>query len=108
MRFSTASDPDCADLEFRGSAYDEWREVTPPRIRQELGDATYPACNVAGTCLDRGLGSNGATDVWLVDGVDPTDAVIGFREGTRTYVLFVERDTDRELVGRLVDPRLLD
>ena len=105
---SPAPDADCPDLVYQGSSYVEWREVTPPAIRQELGDATYPACNTAGTCADSGVGSNGATDVWLVEGIDPGRAVIGLREGTDTFVLFVERDTDPDVVQRHLDPKLLD
>src|SRR3954469_2827633 len=82
-----AASGDCPDLVYQGKAYMEWREVTPPRIRQELGDdATYPACNTAGTCDDRGVGDNGATDVWLAEGVDPAKALIGYREGMETFV----------------------
>jgi hypothetical protein len=86
---AATDDPDCPDLLFRSQPYDELRVVTLRGTQQELGDATYPACNTAGTCADRGLGGNGATDVWKVHGVDPTHAVIGLREGTRTAVLFV-------------------
>jgi hypothetical protein len=99
---------DCADLVFAGRSYTEGPKVTLPAITQELGDATYPACNAAGTCADRGVGGNGATDVWLVEGVEPEQAVIGYREGTRTPVLFVERGTDLDDVERHLDPTLLD
>jgi small ligand-binding sensory domain FIST len=99
---------DCADLVFGGRSYTEGPEVTLPAITQELGDATYPACNAAGTCADRGVGSNGATDVWLAEGVEPEHALIGYREGTRTPILFVERGTDLEDVEQHLDPALLD
>lgn len=92
---------------FKDRSYVEWREVVAPAVRQELGDATYPACNTAGTCADKGLDGHGATDVWLAEGVDPTDAVLGFREGTRTVVLFVERGTDPGTVADDLDPALL-
>lgn len=86
-------DPSCPDLRFSGVLYDEWREVAPPPVRQELGDAAYPACNDAETC-GPDLGGFAATDVWLLEGVDPDDAVIGYRQDTETYVVFLRRGAD--------------
>jgi len=93
-------DPSCPDLRFSEVLYDEWREVTPPRIRQELGDAVYPACNDAETC-GPDLGGFAATDVWLLEGVDPDDAVIGYRQGTEIPVVFVRRGADPDTVPGL-------
>jgi hypothetical protein len=98
---------DCHDLLFQGASYDEWREVDLPRLTQEVGDATYPACNDTDSCDGEGLGGFGTTDVWLVDGVDPTKAVMGLREGTQTPVLFVASSADPEAVEKRVDPKLL-
>ena len=83
----------CADLRFGGRLYDEWRPIDRPAILAEVGNSTYPACNVT-TCGGDPLEGFGATDVWKLDGVDPTRAVIGLREGTHTYVIFVRRGLD--------------
>ena len=97
----------CPDLRFRGNAYTEWRDVEPPRILQEVGNATYPACNDTDACDGRSLDGFGATDVWLVPGVDLTRAVIGLREGTHTYVIFVKVGVDRGTLRSRIDPDLL-
>jgi hypothetical protein len=93
---------DCADLSFRGESYNELRPIAapPPSQMQELGDASYPACN-DDPCRHDGLGGLGATDVWLIDGVDPHDAVIGVRQDTTTYVVFVGAGVDPESVPAL-------
>lgn len=97
----------CPDLRFGGNVYTEWREVDTPRFLQEVGDATYPACNDTDACDGRNLDGFGATDVWLVPGVDPTRAVIGLREGTDTYVIFVKVGIDPDTLRSLIDPDLL-
>ena len=97
---SSAAAP-CADLLFGGRPYDEWREVDPPAALQEVGNATYPACTGAGECNDDDLGGFGATDVWLLDGVDPTRAVLGIREGTHDYVVFVRHGVDPDTLPRV-------
>jgi hypothetical protein len=84
---------------FDGHVYDEWREVERPAILQEVGNATYPACNTDETCEGVDLDGLGATDVWLADGVDTTDAVIGLREGSHTYVIFVRVGVDPHVLG---------
>jgi hypothetical protein len=93
---------DCADLTFRGHSYDELRPISasPPSQMQELGDANYPACN-DDPCRDGDLGRFGATDVWLIDGVDPHDAVIGVREGSATYAVFLRVGVDPESLPAL-------
>jgi hypothetical protein len=93
-RGSGSASAPCADLLFGGRLYDEWRDVDPPDALQEVGNATYPACTGKGTCNDDDLGGFGATDVWLLDGVDPTRAVLGIREGTHDYVVFVRSGVD--------------
>jgi hypothetical protein len=97
----------CPDLRFRGNVYTEWRDVDPPRILQEVGNATYPACNDTDACDGRNLDGFGATDVWLVPGVDLTRAVIGLREGTHTYVIFVKVGVDPGTLRSRIDPDLL-
>ena len=97
----------CPDLRFRGNVYTEWRGVDPPRILQEVGNATYPACNDSDACDGRNLDGFGATDVWLVPGVDLTQAVIGLREGTHTYVIFVKVGVDPGTLRSRIDPDLL-
>lgn len=82
------------DLRFGDRLYDEWREVPASDARQEVGNATYPACNAPEGCPGSEFDGFGATDVWLVVGVDVEDAVIGLREGSDTYVVFVRRGVD--------------
>jgi len=103
---AAARDPRCPDLRFSGHYYDEWRETDPPPIRQELGDAVYPACNDAETC-GPDLGGFAATDVWLLDGVDAESAVIGYRQDTDIHVIFLRRGIDPDTVPGLqpVAPR---
>lgn len=84
----------CDDLKYRGQFYNEWAEVDAPRILQEVGDATYPDCNDVGPCGQADPGGHAATDVWLLPGVDREQALIGFREGTETRVVFVRRGVD--------------
>jgi hypothetical protein len=92
----TPSGATCHDLTFEGRAYDEWRVVHPTGILQEVGDAFYPACTSAGRCGGDPLDGMGATDVWQLDDVDATEAVIGLRQDTRTYVVFVRAGVDPE------------
>ncbi len=99
------SDPDgCPDLRFEGRAYDRWRELDPPRLMQELGDATYPACAEPAPCGEADPGAFGATDVFRLEGVSPKRAVIGLAEGTTdVYVVFVRQGLDPDTLG--VTPR---
>jgi hypothetical protein len=61
---------------------------------QELGDdAAYPACS-EDPCTGDDLGGLGATDVWRLDGVDPEDALIGIRQDSQTYVVYVRVGVD--------------
>ena len=90
----------CADLTFEHRSYDEWRVVHPHGILQEVGDAFYPACNKASTCGGDPLQGMGATDVWQYDGIDSTRAVIGLRQDTHTYVVFVRKGVDPTTLGR--------
>jgi hypothetical protein len=66
---------------------------------QELGDGTYPACNRTGGCRTDDLGGFGATDVFLLDGVDPSRGVIALREDTDTFVIFVRVGVDPGQLG---------
>jgi hypothetical protein len=97
-------DPGCPDLRFEGRSYAEWHPLTRPDILQEIGDGTYPACNRAGRCSDTGVGGHGATDVWRLEGVDPRRAVIGLREDTDTYVVFVAVGTDPRTLRQPTHP----
>ena len=91
-------DPGCPDLRFSGHLYDEWRAYQPPSILQELGDAAYPACNDAELC-GPDLGGHAATDVWLLEGVDVDEAILGYRQNTETYVIFVRRGLDARTIA---------
>ena len=95
---TSASDDgsDCADLTFDGTSYREWRPFRGPRVLQELGDGTYPACNAADSCGGDDLDGFGATDVWRLEGVDPARALVGLRENTHTRVVFVKVGVDPE------------
>ena len=107
----SAAGADCADILFQGRPYNEWRPIRPPHLLQEVGDATYPACNTADASCSSddssGVAGFGATDVWQLGRVPSTKAVIGLREGTHTYVVFVAVGTDpRSLRSRLDPDRL--
>ena len=96
-------DPACPDLRFSGHLYDERRAYEPPPILQELGDAAYPACNDAEIC-GPDLGGFAATDVWLLEGVDVEEAILGLRQNTDTYVIFVRRGLDARTIAGLPRP----
>jgi hypothetical protein len=93
-------DSSCADLRVDGISYDEWRPFHGPRVLQELGDGTYPACNSTDTCDSEGLGDLGATDVWRLEGVDPARALVGLRENSQTRVIFVRVGVDPHTISR--------
>lgn len=99
----------CADLRFSGRLYDEWLTVSVPPANdmQEVGNATYPACPAPPGCPADEFEGFGATDVYYVPDVDSDKAVIGLREGTHTYVLFVRQDLDPEDLRPLVAPGLI-
>jgi len=90
--------PACPDLTWRGVGYNQAQEFHGPPASQlqEVGDATYPACNVAKGCPGSEFGDWGATDVWSLDGVDPADAVIGVRENSDKLVIFVRVGVERD------------
>jgi hypothetical protein len=97
-------DAGCPDLTFSGDLYDEWRPVEGAVVIkeiEELGDANYPACNDREPCNGPDLGGFGATDVWRLDGVDPDLALMSYRQGTRSPVIFVLRGTDPDSVPGL-------
>jgi hypothetical protein len=83
--------PTCPDLSWRGVGYNEAKDYHGPPASQlqEVGDATYPGCNVQHGCPGSEFGDFGATDVWSLTGVDPADAVIGVRENSDKLVIFV-------------------
>ncbi len=85
----------CADLLLSGHGYRAYRTITPPPggpgALQEVGDATYPACNV---CDDPFNGTS-STDVWHLPGVGLGTAVLGYREGTTgVFVVYVRQGVD--------------
>ena len=84
----------CADLTFQHRPYVEWRQVHPHGILQEVGDAFYPACTTARSCRSDPLDGMGATDVWQYADIDSSRAVIGLRQDTHTYVVFVRVGVD--------------
>jgi hypothetical protein len=86
-----ADDGTCADLTFSGDRYDEWAPAALPAVTEELGDARYPACNDGEPCNGPDLDGHGGTDVWLLEGVAPDRAVIGFRQGTDKPVVFLRQ-----------------
>src|SRR5215210_9276941 len=96
---ASAVDGGCADLTFSGGRYDELRPVELPQITQELGDARYPACNDSEPCNGPDLDGFGSTDVYLLDGVDPEQAVIGYRQGSETSVIFLRRGLDPSILA---------
>jgi len=82
----------CPDLTWRGVGYNEAQAYhgPPPEQLQEVGDATYPACNVVKGCPGSEFEGAGATDVWQLAGVDPADGVIGVRENSDKLVIFIK------------------
>jgi len=85
----------CADLVLSGHGYVATRTVTPPAgapgSLQEVGDATYPACNVC----DDPLQGQASTDVWHLPGAALGTAVLGYREGTtHVFVVYVRQGVD--------------
>ncbi len=93
-RAAASASGSCPDLSVNGHLYVEWRAIKRPAILAEVGDATYPACNAASSCGKDEFGGLGATDVWKYRRVPRGRAVIGLREGTQTYVVFVRRGLD--------------
>jgi hypothetical protein len=85
----------CPDLLLRGHAYVAWHEIPRPAFLQEVGDATYPACNLSDQCGGDPFGGHESTDVWRLEGVPRGQAVIGYLENTSdTYVVYVRRGVD--------------
>jgi hypothetical protein len=85
----------CDNLVVAGHGYVVWRTVTPPPGApgniQEVGNATYPACNLC----DDPFGGNRATDVWHLPGARRGQAVLGIREGSsEVFVIYVRRGVD--------------
>jgi hypothetical protein len=91
---------ECPDLTFQHRSYVEWRVVHPHGSLQEVGDASYPPCTRAGACGGDPLDGLGATDLWQYDHVDATRAVIGLRQDTHTYVVFVRTGLDPTTLAR--------
>jgi hypothetical protein len=86
----------CADVVFNGVEYNEWGEIEPEpwMDMQELGDATYPDCNVPDGCPGSELDGLGATGAYRLDGVDAHDAFVGQRQNSDVRVIFVRVGAD--------------
>ena len=86
----------CADVLFNGVSYNEWGDIEPQpwMDMQELGDATYPDCNVPDGCPGSELDGLGATGAYRLDRVDPSDAFIGERQNSDVRVIFVRVGAD--------------
>ena len=85
----------CPDLVLHGRSYVAWHQVPRPAALQEVGDATYPACNLSDVCGGDPYEGHQSTDVWKIDGVRPSRAVLGYLENTSdTYVVYVRRGVD--------------
>jgi hypothetical protein len=70
-------------------------EVTKPGLLQEVGDATYPACNLSDRCGGDPLGGLGATDVWRVGDLPRGKTVLGLVQGTTDhYAVYVRQGVD--------------
>jgi hypothetical protein len=85
----------CPDLHLNGHDYVAYRTLTPPAgapgSLQEVGDATYPACNVS----DDPFHGHQSTDVWHLPGAGLDTAVLGFRQGTTdVFVVYVRQGID--------------
>jgi hypothetical protein len=91
----------CPDLVLHGRPYVAWHKVPRPAALQEVGDATYPACNLADQCGGDPYEGHQSTDVWKIDGVRPSRAVLGYLENTSdTYVVYVRRGVDPSSLPR--------
>jgi hypothetical protein len=97
---TTSAAPSCPDLTFEHRSYVEWREIHPHEVLQEVGDASYPACTKARVCGGDPLDGKGATDVWQYADVDAEEAVVGLRQDTHTYVVFVRSGVDPTTLPR--------
>jgi hypothetical protein len=85
----------CPDLMLRGHPYAAWHQIPRPSYLQEIGDATYPACNLSDQCGGDPFLGHMSTDVWRLGHVPRARAVIGYLEGTSdTYVVYVRQGVD--------------
>ena len=85
----------CPDLLLLGHPYVAWHEIPRPAFLQEVGDATYPACNLSDQCGGDAFGGHESTDVWKLKGVPRGQAVVGYLENTSdTYVVYVRKGID--------------
>jgi hypothetical protein len=98
---ATSGTDDCADLLFKGRGYDELRTYDEPPLgsMQEIGNATYPDCNVPDGCPGSELDGLGSTDVYLIEGVDPEDALIGKRQNSDQHVILVRVGVDPQTLA---------
>jgi hypothetical protein len=92
----------CPDLLLDGHPYVAWRQIPRPESFQEVGDATYPACNLSDQCGGDPFQGHASTDVWKIDGVGRGRAVLGYLENTTdTYVVYVRRGVDTSTLPQL-------
>jgi hypothetical protein len=91
----------CPDLVLHGQPYVAWHRIPRPPVLQEVGDATYPACNLSDQCGGDPYEGHQSTDVWKIDGVPASRAVIGYLENTSdTYVVYIRRGVDPSSLPR--------
>jgi hypothetical protein len=91
----------CPDLLLHGQGYVLLHEVTKPGLLQEVGDATYPACNLSDRCGGDPLGGLGATDVWRVGDLPRGKTVLGLVQGTTDhYAVYVRQGVDPSSLPR--------
>jgi hypothetical protein len=97
----TPASDGCADLLWQAGSYDELRRYEEPPLGtlQEIGNATYPDCNVPEGCPGSEMDGFGATDVYLIEGVDPADAVIGKRQNSDEHVILVRVGVDPQTLA---------
>jgi hypothetical protein len=86
----------CPDLLLEGHRYVVLHEVTKPDPPlQEVGDGTYPACNLSDRCGGDPLDGLSSTDVWRVGDLPSGKAVLGLVQGTTDhYAVYVRRGVD--------------
>jgi hypothetical protein len=84
-----------AGVEYQGRFYLAWSAGLPVAKGRLLGDAVYPACDDTGGCGGDDPDAAGRpTQVWAMDGVDPTQVVVGRTQGSHRFVVYGRPDAD--------------
>lgn len=84
-----------AGVEYEGRFYQAWSNL-PVSKGELLGDAAYPPCNDGNGCDDDVDTNPRPTQVWAMRGVDPTQVVVGRREGSGELTVFGRLAADPE------------